>query len=209
MIIFGTRGITTTPDRGEFLCPECGGQREYAHRRVRRFFTLYFIPVIPLDKVGEYIECAGCQGTFKEQVLDHQSGPDAAINVEAEFQQVIKRVMALMTLADGEVDAAEIETMASIFGQLTNRQVAPQVLEDEVTRARTEGRTVADYLRGVSPMLNDHGKEMILRAAYMVAASDGVFHEDEMSLLEESAKALQMTPAHLQGILAEMRRPAE
>ena len=55
-IIFGTRGVTSKKDRGQFQCPQCGSGCEYVHKSVRRFFTLYFIPVIPLDHLGEIAE---------------------------------------------------------------------------------------------------------------------------------------------------------
>ena len=53
MIIFGTRGVTFTPEKGEFFCPGCCAERSFARKSVRRFFTLYFIPLVPLDKLGE------------------------------------------------------------------------------------------------------------------------------------------------------------
>ena len=49
LIIFGTRGVTYSVATGEFHCPSCAIKRGYDHKRVRRFFTLYFIPLIPLD----------------------------------------------------------------------------------------------------------------------------------------------------------------
>jgi len=69
LIIFGSRAITSEQARGEFLCPRCGPGQSYVHKSVRRFFTLYFIPLIPLNRVGEYIECQTCAGTFKVEVL--------------------------------------------------------------------------------------------------------------------------------------------
>jgi hypothetical protein len=51
MIIFGTRGITYTKDRGTFFCPGCSSEQPYEWKRVRRVFTLYFILVIPLNVV--------------------------------------------------------------------------------------------------------------------------------------------------------------
>lgn len=65
MIIFGTRGITTTPEKGDFHCPSCDATQKYGLKRVRRFFTLYFIPLIPLNKLGEYVECVTCKDTYK------------------------------------------------------------------------------------------------------------------------------------------------
>ena len=36
----------------------------YKHIKVTKFFTLYFIPLIPLGSAGEYVECQTCKGTF-------------------------------------------------------------------------------------------------------------------------------------------------
>jgi len=69
LIIFGTKGVTSTVSTGSFSCPGCSAQTHYDHKRVRRFFTLYWIPLIPLDTIGEYIECLSCHGTFKQSVL--------------------------------------------------------------------------------------------------------------------------------------------
>ena len=66
LIIFGRRSVTGSMGTGSFDCPQCGTNRPYDHKRVRRFFTLYFIPLIPLGTIGEY---GGCQGTFKPEVL--------------------------------------------------------------------------------------------------------------------------------------------
>ena len=69
IFIFGTRNVGTTKDQGTFYCPECQGYRPYKHKRVRRFISLYFLPVIPLDKLGEYVECQECGKRFDESVL--------------------------------------------------------------------------------------------------------------------------------------------
>ncbi len=71
MIIFGVSvfyifGLIGT---GQFHCPHCGGDREYEHRTARRFFTLFFMPVIPLDKVGEVVRCKTCRTRFDPIVL--------------------------------------------------------------------------------------------------------------------------------------------
>ena len=43
MIIFGTRGVSSTTGSGRFYCPRCEQERPYHSKRMRRFFTLYFI----------------------------------------------------------------------------------------------------------------------------------------------------------------------
>ena len=92
MIIFGTRGITYRKDGGRFFCPECDGEQPYDRKRVRRFFTLYFIPLIPLNLLAEYIECPRCGGTYREDILS--CDPRAAKEkVDAEFHRAVRRVM--------------------------------------------------------------------------------------------------------------------
>ena len=114
MIIFGTRGVTLTKDKGHFYCPECRSQREYALKRVRRFFTLYFIPVIPLDKLGDFVECKTCRNSFRESILDYK--PDAAeVKFDTEYQKAIRRVTIQMMLADGRVNDSTMQVIKEIY----------------------------------------------------------------------------------------------
>ena len=71
-IIFGTRGVRSTVKEGTFFCPQCNSDKGYKHKKVTQFFTLYFIPLIPLGNKGEYVECKSCNNTFVERVLSIQ-----------------------------------------------------------------------------------------------------------------------------------------
>ena len=203
LIIFGTRGVTYSAAQGQFHCPECGMQRPYAHKRVRRFFTLYFIPIIPLDLLGEYIECGGCEGTYKESVLSYDPS-QAAAGEEARFREAIKRTMVMMMLADGAIDEAEVQTIREIFGKIAGRTIERAEVDQEIQQAKGDRRSVEEYLGGVVGMLNEKGKELVVKAAFFVAAADGKFDESEKALLARIAKALQMTSAHFNGIVQEL-----
>ena len=48
LIIWGLRVVYHTIAQGVFYCRKCGGDRNYRHQAGRRFFTLFFIPIIPL-----------------------------------------------------------------------------------------------------------------------------------------------------------------
>jgi predicted RNA-binding Zn-ribbon protein involved in translation (DUF1610 family) len=69
LIIFGMRVIYRTTGEGTFFCPQCGTGRQYRLRVGRRWFTLFFIPVIPMNKVGEYVECTTCRTRYRPDVL--------------------------------------------------------------------------------------------------------------------------------------------
>jgi hypothetical protein len=64
VIIFGMRTSESTLGQGMFDCPRCRTQQACRHVVMKRWFTLYFIPVIPLGKVGEQFECQGCFSRF-------------------------------------------------------------------------------------------------------------------------------------------------
>jgi flagellar biosynthesis protein FliP len=69
MIIFGTTGITSVKSKGSCHCPACGAGADYQQKSVTRFFTLFFVPLIPMGKVADFVQCERCGGTFKPEVL--------------------------------------------------------------------------------------------------------------------------------------------
>jgi hypothetical protein len=68
-ILFGTRGLTLTQQSGTFQCPQCGAGAPFSQKGIRRFFTLFFVPVIPLNQVAAYVECHRCKSQFDVNVL--------------------------------------------------------------------------------------------------------------------------------------------
>jgi len=71
MIIWGSRGLTSTVVATQFHCPQCSTLRDGSLKQVRNFFTLYFIPLIPLNVAGRFVECSSCGGTFAEEILSY------------------------------------------------------------------------------------------------------------------------------------------
>ena len=69
MILMGSRGREVKVGSGQFYCPSCGLERPYVHKRIGRYFTLYFIPVFQIEKLGEYVECQACQKVYPIEVL--------------------------------------------------------------------------------------------------------------------------------------------
>ena len=69
LIIWGLRVIYRTLGQGVFFCRRCGGDREYRHRAGRRFVTVFFIPLIPLAKTGEHVQCLACKTRYVTEVL--------------------------------------------------------------------------------------------------------------------------------------------
>ena len=78
MIIFGMSPRTKTTGTGTFFCPHCRTSRSYERKEGRNYFSLYFIPLIPLGKPQTYIECTTCHITFAAEVLSAKAPPAKA-----------------------------------------------------------------------------------------------------------------------------------
>lgn len=68
-VLFGLKTRQKAVDRGRFHCPNEGATRPYQHVQARRWFTLFFLPVLPLDRQGEAVRCQSCGATYGPDVL--------------------------------------------------------------------------------------------------------------------------------------------
>lgn len=204
--IFGTRGIPSTRDEGEFHCPICHGPCGYEHKQVRKFFTLYFFPVIPLGAVGEYVECQECLGTFPSKVLELP--PQAAVEeFEAVFEMAVRRLLVEMALADQFVTFGEFERVSRLYQKLTGRPIEKEAVARELKRAEADDRDVTEFLEDVAFQLNEEGKKLVLEAALAVAAADGLFRDEEREMVQALGEAMEMTPTHVRGVLGSTFTP--
>lgn len=201
MIIFGTRGITTTPEKGDFHCPSCNSAEKYKLKRVRRFFTLYFIPLIPLDKLGEYVECTTCNDTYKPTVLSYDPVANAQA-IEAEYHAAIKKVMIHVLLADGVIDDAEVKTAMDIYYKVSGKKIFLTSFREEIKSVENSNEDLSALLENLQGCLNDGGKERVITSALYVALADGKFQQEEKDLINKIGNDLGMTPAHVQGVIS-------
>ena len=206
-IIFGTRGVTFTKQQGTFYCPRCGPNHPFKHKNVRRFFTLYFIPVIPLDQLGEYVECNTCQGTYNVEILDYHPEADG-VQIEALFMVAMKQVMIAMLLADGVIDDDEVRELQATYEDLSGVPVTETDLREEIAVIQNEGSTAIEMVGSLASGLNDKGKEMVITAAYQIAIADGRVDPAEQQLIQDIAEAMELSPAHLRGIMVDLEAPA-
>jgi len=200
MIIFGTRTIRTDRGQGEFFCPQCSGRRAYRLRRVRSFAHVYFIPLFPVSRAQEVVHCAGCQGDFVTAVLEHD--PDAETRALREaFAEAVRCVVTAMIAADAEIDPAELTRARQVVHHFTRADFSEADLHARAVEA-LDGRVPIDAtLRRIAPGINEHGKELLIRVAVDIAASDGDLRDAEIELVERIADNLGMSKAHLRGIL--------
>lgn len=202
MIIFGTTGISSTMEEGQFMCPQCATSENYKHKKVTKFFTLYFIPLIPLGRAGDYVECQTCQGTFISRILDYDPN-DQQNEFQSVYEKAMRHCMVMIMLADGEIDENEMVAVQKVINKFGHNDISIEELKAYVEEIETKPEPISTYLKKVTPSLNEHGKEIIIKCALAIAAADGNVDDSEIELINEMAKTMEMSTSHLNGIIAE------
>jgi tellurite resistance protein len=197
LAVIGIRPITRTTARGTFVCPECRVLRTYVRQRVQRRLVLFFVSMLPLDELGEYVECEQCRSTFRTTTL------------AAEFRPAVLRIMMLMMMEDGRIRESEQRMILDLNRKLTGEAPSLEAMDEHLDAVRTGPGTATDYARSIAPFLNEPGKELVLKAAFAVAVADRQVHPTERTLLHEIGRALHMSPGHIRAVIAECSELAD
>ena len=138
LIIFGLRVFYRTIAQGTFHCRRCGGDRQYRRRAGRRWFTLFFIPVIPLNSVGEHVQCTTCRA---RNLTDALSQPTTAQMQAALPAGMRAAAAAMLRSGDPASPAARqraIEAVTGIRGARTTAR--PRSTPISASPSRPSGR---------------------------------------------------------------------
>jgi uncharacterized tellurite resistance protein B-like protein len=199
LLIVGIRVRYRTLAEGRFYCPHEGGDRSYRHRQARRWFTFFFLPIIPLKVLGEFIECSSCGTTYDLKVL---TMPTAADMLDTLGNAMRQAVVSIIT-ADGVVADHEKEVGLAVMQRYADSPYTMDNLEDDLEDLR-HGDPAA-RLGKVAGMLGEQGKESLVAACIEIAAADGVIGERELVEIQKTGAALGLSPAHIKGVILETR----
>ena len=70
MIIWGSKAVEGVVAEGHFYCPACKQTAAYTHKKVDRYFTLYFIPLFSTEELGNFVQCRACGAEFSSEILN-------------------------------------------------------------------------------------------------------------------------------------------
>lgn len=72
LFIFGVAPKTKVIKKDQFVCPVCRIRCQYELSQQRNYFSLFFIPLIPLSKVqAAFVNCLNCGTKMPSHVLQH------------------------------------------------------------------------------------------------------------------------------------------
>lgn len=53
-------------------CGRCGLVSEFRYQRQRTYFTLFFVPILPISKAESIITCSRCDGSYYANYSEHR-----------------------------------------------------------------------------------------------------------------------------------------
>lgn len=195
LIIFGFRIRFRTTGTIAFFCPRCGGDRMGDQRTARRWFTVFWIPVIPLNQVGEVVECTTCHTRYEPDVADQ---PTTASLSEILGNAV--RVLTAMIVRTGDTDNAAMRAAAVTDGRVVTDGYDDATLTSDV--AAVEPAMAEQYVGPLAQGLQVAGKERLLGDLVRVALAGGTITPDQRRLIDLTGRGLGLTPAHVTGIVS-------
>ena len=195
IIIWGFRAIGKKLSEGEFFCPKCGADRPYVLRLMRRWFTLFWIPLIPLNRVGEVVECETCHTRYDPAVADQPTTASLAAILDDAV-----RVLTAMIVRTGRVDSAELRTTAVDHVARVLPAYDDAVLAGDV--AALDPALAEQYVAPLADGLEVTGKERLVADLVRVAMADGTVTADQRRVIDLAGRGLGLTPTHVTGIVA-------
>lgn len=202
LIIFGFRIFYRTVGQGVFHCRKCGGDRRYRHRSGRRYFTLFFIPVIPLNRTGDHVQCLTCKTRY---VMDVLSLPTAA-QMQAALPAGMRAAAVIMLAAgDPASVAARRAALAAIHGAGAHGYADADLDADR----GQPGEAARAALNQVARQLTPDAREWFLAQIIQVGMADGPLTEPERRAAQLVAADLGMTRAQAIGVITMAEQGAQ
>jgi hypothetical protein len=195
LIIFGLRVFFRTLAQGTFHCRRCGGDREYRHRAGRRWFTLFFLPVIPLNAVGEHVQCTTCKTRYVTDVL---SQPTTAQMQAALPAGMRAGVSAMLRSGDASNPASRQRAIQAVIAAGVP-DYDDAMLSADLTQPF---EVIRPALNQVGAQLAVQAREWYLAEVIRIAMADGPLSETERHASLAIGADLGMTQAQVVGVVA-------
>ena len=202
LLIWGFRVFYHTVGQGVFHCRKCGGDREYRHRAGRRFCTLFFIPIVPLAKAGEHVQCTTCKTRY---VLDVLSLPTAA-QMQAALPAGMRAAATAMLRAGGPSSPAARQRAVAAIQGAGAQGYADADLDPDVAQPAEATRSA---LGQVARQLTPDAKEWFLAETVRIGMADGPLTEQERQTARAIAMDLSMTQAQAIGVVTMTEQAAQ
>jgi hypothetical protein len=195
LTIFGLRVLFRTIVQGTFYCRRCGGDREYRHRVGRRWFTLLFLPVIPLTRVGEHVQCGTCRTRYVTDVLGQPTNAQMQAALPVGMRAAVS---AMLRSGDPSSPVSRQRAIETVI-----RSGVPGYDEAMLDADLTQPfDVIRPALNQVGVQLTIQAREWYLAGVIRIAMADRPLTENERHAALAIGADLGMTQAQVIGVVA-------
>jgi hypothetical protein len=182
--------------RGDLHCQQCGGDRRYRKCAGRRWLHLLFIPVVPLTRIPEHVQCTSCGTRYRTEVLQLPTVAQMQIALPAGTRAAFA---AMLCAGDAGSLVARAHAIEAI-----REAGAPSYdeadLDADLARTRTGG-DLAGTLRTLAIQMVMPAREWFLSGVVRIGLADGQLTHEERRAARQIAGYLGMTAAHAHGVI--------
>jgi zinc-ribbon family len=194
VIIWGIRTYFRTTGQGTFHCQRCGGDRAYRLRSGRRFFHLFYIPLIPVKKIGDIVECTTCRTRYRVDVL---TLPTAAQMQAALPAGMRAAACAMLCAGDPASGPARQRAVEAISGAGAQGYDGAALDADLVQQPGAAGPALA----ALGVQLAVPAREWFLAEIVRIGMADGPLTAAERDAAHQVGAGLGMTQAQALGVI--------
>ena len=195
MLIWGTTHLKSIEDEGVFFCPQCQVEMPYVRKKLTEYFTLYFIPLIPMGARGFVVECKECRGTFAEESLSYDPDAERISNQAAVFRILIAFMVQFKKMSVDHVEACQIA-----YSRLLDQEVPVEIVEKELHMAMQPGSSPATFIQSEGPTFSTEAKLQMLASAKRIVLAESVDEEHVRMIMSQFTEMIGLPPEDFEQI---------
>ena len=182
--------------RGVLHCERCGGDRKYRSCTGRRWLHLFFLPVVPLDRIPDHVQCTACGQRYRIEVL---ALPTTA-QMQAALPAATRVAVAAMLCAGDETSAVARASAIDAVRAAGVVEYGDRALAADLAREAAGGDRAAP-LGALAMHLIMPAHEWFLARIVRVGLAAGQLSPEQRGTATEIAACLGMTSAQAHGVI--------
>jgi hypothetical protein len=205
--ILGQRFFFSTTGQGSCHCERCGGDRVYRQLSGRRWLTVLLVPVMPLGKAPDHLQCTVCGTRYR---LDLLGLPTVAQMQAALPAGTRAAAVAMLRAGDPRSVSARHRAVEVIRGAgLTGYDDA--ALEAELARAAWPAQELSGLLNGLAGQLVDQARWWLLADVVRIGLAGGPLTQRQRIAALQIGAQLGIGPARARDVITmtEQGAPSE
>jgi hypothetical protein len=199
IVVWGWRVRRKTLREGTFFSPATGKDGPFRLVEARRWFTLFWIPLIPLKVIGTYVECGATKQLFDPRVLDTPTNASLDQQLGATVRDLVATVAVGCGPLSAPARAAAIEVVAAHVPGYDKEALRADI-------AAAPSPELPARLDVLAAGLAEAGKERLVADVGRVAAACDAGARGR-GIVEQAGRDLGLSAAHVRGIVAGVLDP--